>query len=82
MNFRKILDKFIWKPEKEYSFFLPDNDNEQSDTYIPEKNLSYPKNVFPRLSENFDYIKVRFNTLINNDIVTRKFAIVANREKI
>ena len=77
MDFRKILDKFKWKPEKEYSFSLPDTDKQQNNEYFPDKNLNFPKEVFSSINKNLDYIKVRFNTLINTDIVIREFVLNA-----
>lgn len=77
MDFRKILDKLKWKPEKEYSFSLPDTDKQQNNEYFPDKNLNFPKEVFSSINKNLDYIKVRFNTLINTDIVIREFVLNA-----
>ena len=75
MDFKKILDRFAWKPEKEYTFSLPETDKKQDNEYIPDKNLELPKEVFSDISKNLNYIKVRFNSLINNDIVIREFTL-------
>lgn len=79
MDLKKFIkDKFAWKSEKEYFFSLPITDKEQDDDYIPDKNLNLPKIVFSSLDENLDYIKVRFNTLINSDINVREFTLHTN----
>ena len=79
MDLKKFIkDKFAWKPEKEYFFSLPITDKEQDDDYIPDKDLNLPKIVFSSLDENLDYIKVRFNTLINSDINVREFTLHTN----
>ena len=75
MDFKKFLNRFAWKPEKEYSFSLPETDNKQNSDYIPDKNLEFPKNVFTDIDKNLDYIKVRFNILINSDIIIRDFTL-------
>ena len=75
MDFKKILDKFIWKPDKEYVFSLPDTDRQQDNYYFPDKNLHLPKDIFADISKNLDYINSRFNALINSDIIIREFLI-------
>lgn len=75
MDFKKLLSRFAWKPEKEYSFSLPDTDKDRNNIYVPDKDLNITKKVFPRISQNLDYIKFRFNTLINNDIIIRQFVL-------
>ena len=75
MDFKNLLNKLAWKPEKEYSFSLPDTDKDRNNDYIPDKNLNIEEKIFPSINENLDYIKVRFNTLINNDIVIREFSL-------
>ncbi len=79
MDFKKILSKFAWKPEQEYSFFLPDTDRKQDNEYYPDKNLNLPQDVFPEIAKNLDYIKFRFNTLINTDIIIREFTLNIRR---
>ena len=37
--------------------------------------MNIEEKIFPSINENLDYIKVRFNTLINNDIVIREFSL-------
>ena len=75
MDFKKLLNKLAWKPEKEYSFSLPDTDKDINNDYIPDKNLDIAEKVFPNINDNLNYIKTRFNTLINSDIVIREFTL-------
>ena len=43
--------------------------------------LNTPKNIFNVLSLNLDYIKVRYNSMINSDIQIREFALnIKNKE--
>ena len=74
MNFKKIVDNFIWKPETEYQFSLPTN-GKVDNTYVPLKDLNLPKNVLTNLSANIDFIKMKYNSLINSDIILREFVI-------
>ena len=75
MNFKSLLNRLAWKPEKEYSFSLPDTDKGRNNEYIPDKNLNIAEDVFPKIDENLNYIKSRFNTLINSDIIIREFTL-------
>lgn len=75
MNFKNLLNKLAWNPEKEYSFSLPDTDKDRNNDYVPDKNLNIAEKVFPSVNQNLDYIKVRFNTLINSDIIIRNFTL-------
>ena len=79
MDLKKILNKFEWKPEIKYSFSLPDTDKQQDNEYYPDKNLNLPQEIFPEISKNLDYIKSRFNTLINTDIIIREFTLSIRR---
>ena len=74
MNFKKIVDNFIWKPETEYQFSLPTS-GKVDNTYVPLKDLNLPKNVLTNLSANIDFIKMKYNSLINSDIILREFVI-------
>lgn len=40
-----------------------------------------PKNVFPSLSINLDFLKVKYNTLINSDISIREFTLNARNKQ-
>ena len=81
MNFKKFLEDFSWKPEKEYNFSLPQTNNKVDNNYIPDNNLNINKNVLHDISSNLDYIKTRFNTLINSDIVIREFMLSARNKQ-
>ena len=74
MNFKKIVDNFIWKPETEYQFSLPTS-GKVDNTYVPLKDLNLPKNVLTNLSANIDFVKMKYNSLINSDIILREFVI-------
>jgi len=75
MDFKKILKEFTWMPEKEYDFSIMQAIDKQDNNYIPDKNLNIPKEISSNISDNLDYIKTRFNTMINSDIVIREFMI-------
>ncbi len=86
--FQFLNSIFEYKETTEYNFSVPENDDEEKD-----KSISYeqeikeqelpdePKNIFPSLSVNLEYIKVRYNTLINSDILIREFTLTARNKQ-
>lgn len=81
----KIINNLInlikYKETESYEFILPDADasqdsqilNAASDELKPLENTN--DNVYPSIDVNLEYVKVKYNTLINSDIKTRKFII-------
>ena len=66
---QNIKKFFEYSPNTEYSFSIDMTANN-----IPDEPKD-DKNIFPSLSINLDYIKTKYNTLINSDIVIREFKI-------
>lgn len=67
---RIITNIFGYTPKNIYHFSLPDNvENPESPTI--------QKNIFNNIDENLDYIKTKYNLLINSDIITREFILNA-----
>ena len=80
MKIKDIFNSvFGYSPKDAYNFSLPDNsDNPESTTIqdskeIPEKS----PNIFTSIDVNLDYIKTKYNLLINSDIITREFVLNA-----
>lgn len=66
----KILDTlFGYHPKDEYVFILPNSSNNE----VEENNEIV--NIYPSLSVNLDFLKVKYNLLINSDINVRKFTL-------
>lgn len=68
---------FSYTPENNYQFSIAENThsdlnkkNEQSEN----KNV----NIFPSLQINIEYIKTKYSTLINSDIILREFTMNAH----
>lgn len=74
-----INNAFGYTPKEIYHFTLPtDSENPKSTTIqnskkTPEKQ----QDVFPNISENLKYVKIKYNTLINSDIIVREFILNA-----
>ena len=75
-----IIDSFKYEPENKYEFDLSANDTQNNSNQItPLEDLK--QNVYPSVEVNLEYIKVKFNTLINSDIKIREFDLRA-RDKM
>ena len=74
-----IINSFKYQPENKYIFDLPTQDTENTNNQIkPLEKLN--KNIFPSLAVNLEYIKVKFNSLINSDIKIREFDLTARNK--
>lgn len=80
-NFKKILSNlFLYKEsQNNYEFSLPENEPENKTNEsiynepLPDKTSE--QNIYSSLSVNIDYIKSKYNTLINSDIILREFKL-------
>ena len=79
MNLKDILNKFFsYSPPLGYNFTLPDNSNKKElkkDT--KNEKVKSDEKIFPSISVNKEYMQVKYNTLINSDIVLREFTLNA-----
>ncbi len=77
---------------QEYHFHLSDssedeNNNSASSASLTTKQMqenekiSEVKNIFSSLDVTLEYIKVKYNTLINSDIILREFTLVARNRQ-
>lgn len=75
-----ILSSFKYEPENKYEFDLSANDTQNNSNQIkPLEDLN--QNVYTSIEVNLEYIKVKFNALINSDIKIREFDLRA-RDKV
>ena len=69
-----INNTFGYKPKNEYQFTLPDNPEIDKEKYN-NTNSDKTENVYSQIDANLKYIKTKYNTLINSDIITREFIL-------
>ena len=81
MDLKNIVNQLAWKSESKYNFSIPEVEEKANVNYIPDNNLNLSKNVLPSISSNLDYIKTRFNTMINSDIIIREFMLSARKRQ-
>lgn len=69
-----INNTFGYKPKNEYQFTLPDNPEIDTEKYN-NANSDKIENIYSQIDVNLKYIKTKYNTLINSDIITREFTL-------
>ena len=76
MNFK---DFFTYMPPTEYNFDILEKDNISQNDLNNDNNQK--TNIFPSLDVNLEYVKSKYNTLINSDILIREFTINARNKQ-
>lgn len=72
-----FIDMFKYQESNKYNFVLPEsettfvNEDPDSNKLLEDSNLK----VYTSLNSNLDYIKVKYNALINSDIIIREFTL-------
>ena len=86
----KFIDSFLnlmkYKEKEEYNFILPDADASQDSQTSNNSQELEPlekvnETVYPSIDVNLEYIKVKYNVLINSDIKIREFFINAKNRQ-
>lgn len=79
MKISNFLSNFFFYSEEEnYNFDLYDTPQVNIMENENDHPVSEVKNIFSDVKSNLEYLKIQYNTLINSDIVIRKFRLVAN----
>lgn len=77
---KEIYNKIFKYEEKEnYNFILPNNSNNIDENEFKNTDI---ENVNSKLNENLEYLKVKYNMLINSDIKIRDFSLNFQNKKI
>ena len=70
MNLKNLfLNTFKYSPKKQHKFELTQTSNNIKSTQTNNEN------VYNSISDNLEFMKVKYNTLINSDIVIRNFTL-------
>ncbi|MCR5146631.1 MAG: spore germination protein [Clostridia bacterium] len=81
--FTQFYNKFIkYTPAQNNAFFLTTETNKdiEKKPVVASKNVE-PKNIFKNYAENLNFMKYKYNSLINSDVVIREFNLIANNSK-
>lgn len=81
-NLKELFSNiFLYRePQDTYEFSLPESGNESNSSnntknISPDDEGNAKQNIYKALSVNVDYIRVKYNTLINSDIKLREFKL-------
>lgn len=80
-TFKKI---FFPIDESTHHFSMPSTNNDVNcnlDTTQKIENIDDVKEIFPSIDVTIEYIKVKYNLLINNDIILREFTLTARNKQ-
>lgn len=78
MDLKSLFNSvFGYTPPTEYNFSLPENNQISEQNNSKTSNQNEKVKIFPTLNVNMEYMKTRYNLLINSDIVLREFTINA-----
>lgn len=81
----KIIDTFkkVFFPieEPSHHFTLPSSGESTPSTNNLVEEIDNVEEIFPSLDVNIDYIKVKYNLMINSDIVLREFTLSARNKQ-
>ena len=82
MKLSKTLKKIFFPLEdSRHHFELPINSSSENINEAEIQEISEVKDIFPSIDVNIEYIKVKYNLLINSDIVLREFTLTARNKQ-
>ena len=78
MNIKNLLKSmFTYTPIEPYNFNLIENENPNNKTNENPPESEGLKKISPNISTNLDYMKIKYNLLINSDVIIREFTLNA-----
>lgn len=74
MSYKDLFNRFFgYMPTQQYQFNLPTSTNNNAEANDDSEKV----NIYPSLTVNEEYMKTKYNLLINSDIILRNFTINA-----
>ena len=78
MNFKNFVNKiFTYIPDNSPEFALLENENPSDHNDTENNFILDTEKIFSSIDVNMEFIKTKYNTLINSDIILRDFVINA-----
>ena len=79
MSLKEMFNSlFSYTPESNYQFTISENTHQTSQNASHQNSKNNKTTIFPNLQINIEYIKTRYNLLINSDIILREFTMNAH----
>ena len=76
---QSLINIFFKEPTK-YEFSLYENSNESQNLTSVNNDFLNNANIGNNLDENLKMIKIKYNALINSDVVIREFSVIVNNQ--
>ncbi len=70
---------FSYHPKDDYNFIISETPDDNNPPLPYEENLS--ETIFNTLDKNLEFMKIRYNSMINSDIVIREFTLNARNKQ-
>lgn len=78
MNLKNLFQSmFTYHPPVDYTFSLPEDTPSAENNDKQENEKEETIDIFPSLNVNMEYMKTKYNILINSDVILREFTINA-----
>ena len=88
MNIKQIIKDILFlNPPDKYDFSLPDDSldfgtsNTTDDNISSVNSIQDVKNIYPSIDVNLEYVKVKYNAMISNDVIIREFDLTARNRQ-
>ena len=72
-------DIFSYHQKDNYNFTIPETPNNNNLNLSSEKDLN--QKIFNTLDKNLEFMKIRYNSMINSDIIIREFTLSARNKQ-
>lgn len=77
MSFRNLFNNiFSYTPPVDYLFSLSEN-AQTMDASVKKSSSAEKVKIFPSLDVNIEYMKTKYNLMINSDVILRQFTLNA-----
>jgi len=78
MSFKKIFDSYFkYEPQNHYQFTIPDTQESNTENGTLSEESDEKVNIFPNIQDNLEYLRTKYNLLINSDVIIRQFTLNA-----
>ena len=77
----KLSSLFVYTPRQQYNFSLSDASCKDENTSNNNSTNTSNEKIYESINVNLEFLKVKYNTLINSDIIIREFKLMAKNKE-